>query len=157
VDARPALEADDGTVRRGNHGDLPAVRGNAEVMEEALLIDHFVGPPRLQVELPDLRNLADAVAVVDPFELLAQLAPLRVGAFRFDRVEQRPSVLGQVEPLDAALNAGDGERVAAFDPDAPDLGLAVVGRPLLPLALAVAGKIERASVRAPLHAAVVGP
>src|SRR5262249_54958611 len=58
---------------------------------------------------------------------------------------------------DAALDAGDRLRLPAIEADAPDLGGAVVGRPLVALALAVAEEVHRAPVRRPGGRAVASP
>src|SRR5262249_25139512 len=130
---------------------------NRHLADGAPVVVHLLLPPALQVQLPDLRQLADAVAVLDLLELLPQVLPRVLDVLVALHVIQRLAVAGELEGLDTVFNAGDGQRLAPRGGDAPDLHLAVVGRPLLALALAVAGEVDPAAVRAPARRAVVGP
>src|SRR5262249_38954669 len=117
IDPGFPLRLEDRVVGRGNHGDPrpaasapPVVYG--ELADVAVLVHHFLGPPRLQVEAVDPADLPGPVAVL----VLAVLGPqfrevVLVGRGGVGGVVHGP--LYDVEGGHAPLDAGDGFEVGA--------------------------------------------
>src|SRR5262249_11975420 len=150
-------------VRRGDHGDPAAVRRDGELVNYAVIVDDLLGPPGVQVELPDLGEARDSVAVVDVLVLLPQFLPAVADDLRAGDVVDGLAVGRHGDVLDAARGAGgrEGRPFAAIPVpihrQPPDLGLAVVGRALLVAVLAVAQEVNEFLVGIPLRRTVAGP
>src|SRR5215470_14643468 len=97
------------------------------------------------------------MSVLNVLEALFQLLPLAVYLIDTDLIVELFTIARQVEGLDSASDASDGEKIAAVTIDAPDLRRAVVGRLLLALALAAAEEVDHFPVGGPARKGVVGP
>src|SRR5206468_1081588 len=128
-----------------------------ELADVALLGDELLLAPRRQVELVDLRDAAEAVAVLGRV-LRAQGAEIIVvRRGRFDRVIDRVGLWGVVKRTRPAGDARQRSRFATLTLDAPHLWRAVVRRLGFAGALAVAQETDRATIRAPLRVALISP